>query len=179
MPEQDLTREEITEAVELLREHLESIRINMEILEVLKLKGRISLTDKQFIEITELDQKHRRTFQDFVLKELPRFIEGSKDPKNSSLKSSFGDWTADLHISMQYLDRIVKEYLHEVNLKDAEWKKSVGDKEIKDKRFWRFLDRVRTKPRIFESFEENAGSHESHNPPDPEKHKGHEERQEK
>jgi len=177
MEDQDLTREEILEAVKLLREHLESIRINMEILEVLKLRGHISLTDKQFIEISELDQKHRRTFQDFVLNDLPRYVEGSKDPTVAPLKESFRDWTADLHLSMQYLDRIVKEYLHEVNLKESERKKAIGEEEIRDKRFWRFLDRARTRPRVFDSFEDRRSEETLHETPDPEKDKGDQEGQ--
>ncbi|MFH0761917.1 MAG: hypothetical protein V2A67_10480 [Bacteroidota bacterium] len=168
MEDQDLIRREILEAVKLLREHLESIRINMEILEVLKLKGRISLTDKQFIEITELDQKHRRTFQDFVLNELPVMLETNQGGKNSDPMRSFLEWTGDLHISMQYLDRIIKDYLHAINLKDAGGKRSIKNMEVKDKRFWKFLDKMRTKPKMFESFEEPSETEDLHQPADPE-----------
>lgn len=166
---QDLTQREIRETVRLLREHLESIRINMEILEVLKLKGRISLTDKQFIEIAELDQKHRRTFQDFVLDELPRMLETNQGEKNNDLMKPFLEWTGDLHISMQYLDRIIKDYLHTVNLKDTGGKRVIKNMEVKDKRFWKFLEKMRTKPKMFESFEEPSETENSDQPADPEK----------
>jgi len=162
-------RAEMMEAVKLLREHLESIRINMEILEVLKLRGRISLTDKQFIEITELDQKHRRTFQDFVLDELPQMLETNQGEKNNDLMKQFLEWTGDLHISMQYLDRIIKDYLHAINLKDAGGKRVNKNMEVKDKRFWKFLDKMRTKPKMFESFEEPSETENSDQPADPEK----------
>jgi len=155
--------------VRLLREHLESIRINMEILEVLKLKGRISLTDKQFIEIAELDQKHRRMFQDFVLDGLPGMLSTNQGLENSDLLKPFLEWAGDLHISMQYLDRIIKDYLHAINLKDAGGKRVSKNMEVKDKRFWKFLEKMRTKPKMFESFEEPPETENSDQPADPEK----------
>ncbi len=156
---QDQNQKEVRETVKLLREHLESIRINMEILEVLKLKGRISLTDKQFIEISELDQKHRRTFQGFVLDELPGLLEMKQGAVSTELVERFAAWAGDLHVSVQYLDRIIKDYLHSIILREAGGKRVIRNMEVKDKRFWKFLEKIRTGPKMFESFEE---------PPEPE-----------
>lgn len=166
---QDQYQKQARETVKLLREHLESIRINMEILEVLKLKGRISLTDKQFIEIAELDQKHRRTFQDFVLDQLPRMLEAEEGAGGNGLVKPFLEWAGDLHVSMQYLDRIVKDYLHAIHLKDAGGKREIKNMEVKDKRFWKFLEKMRTRAPMFESFEEPPEGENSDQSPDPEK----------
>lgn len=169
MEEQNKVSREVIEATRLLKEHLETIRINMDILEVLKLRGRIRLTDKRFIEISELDRKHRRTFQEFVLNELPMFIDGDLQANRKVLKKSFLVWAADLQISMRYLDKTIKEYMHDITENDAIAKKTVKELEVKDKRFWKFLDRVRTKSKVFESFQEPEDAQVLHQSPDPEK----------
>ena len=43
----------LREGIEVVREHLKVIQVNMEVLEVLKIKGAISFTDKDFIEIID------------------------------------------------------------------------------------------------------------------------------
>lgn len=172
MEDQNKTSREVVEAVRLLQDYLESIRINMDILEVLKIKGKIKLTDKRFIEITDLDRKHRRTFQDFVLKELPMFVDGNTQLNGKVLKKSFLVWAADLQISMRYHDKLVKEFMHDLALEDQKARKVIKELEIKDKRFWKFLDRIRTRSKIFESFQEPEDAQLLNQPPDPEENKG-------
>jgi hypothetical protein len=171
MEEKNKVSREVIEAVRLIQEYLESIRINMDILEVLKIKGRIRLTDKRFIEITELDRKHRKTFQEFVLKELPMFLDGDTQATHKILKRSFLVWAADLQISLRYLDKIIKEFMYEVSQNDSKAKKVVKELEIKDKRFWKFLDKVRSKGKIFESFQEPEDAQILNQSADPEKNK--------
>jgi len=171
MEEKNKVSREVVEAVRLIQEHLDSIRINMDILEVLKLKGRIRLTDKRFIEITELDRKHRKTFQEFVLKELPMFVDGDTQATQKVLKRSFLVWAADLQISLRYLDKLIKEFMYEISQNDSKAKKVVKELEVKDKRFWKFLDKVRTKTKIFESFQEPEDAQILNQPPDSEKNK--------
>lgn len=171
MEEKNKVSREVVEAVRLIQEHLDSIRINMNILEVLKLKGRIRLTDKRFIEITELDRKHRKTFQEFVLKELPMFVDGDTQATQKVLKRSFLVWAADLQISLRYLDKLIKEFMYEISQNDSKAKKVVKELEVKDKRFWKFLDKVRTKTKIFESFQEPEDAQILNQPPDSEKNK--------
>ena len=145
---------EIESTVGLMKELLETNRINLEILEILKLKGRIKLTDRQFIEITELSQKHHREFQSFVLDKLPQFMEGELLPTQNILKKTFLTWSTDLLVSLRYLDGVMKNYMSEINRRDLKNLRSLQEPEVKDKRFWKFLDKVRTKSKVFESFEE-------------------------
>lgn len=148
------TSREIEETTRILHDLMETIRVNMEILEILKLKGRIKLTDKQFIEITELDKKHRNEFQKFVLKKLPEFLDGDLQSTQKVLKKTFLVWAADLQISLVYLDREIKKYMKEIHEKDLKNLRGLKEPEVKDKRFWKFLDKVRSKSRLYESFDE-------------------------
>jgi len=159
---------EVEQAVRLLREHIETIRINLEILEALKLNGRIKDTDKRYIQITELDRKNKKSFHEFVLDELPGLIKARIEPGNKVLKKSFLDWAADLHLSLSYLDRIIKDYLHQIIGVDESWSKDKKDLEVKDKRFWKFLDREQDKARLFESFDDPKNTQKLNQTPDPE-----------
>jgi hypothetical protein len=162
---------EVKQAVSLLREYLETIRINLEILEVLKQTGRIKDTDKQYIEITELDRKNRKSFNEFIFTELPRLIEADTEPGIKVLKKSFLDWAADLYMRLRYLDLFIKEYMNQMALADQIRNKKNKDPEVKDKRFWKFLDREKSRARLFESFEEPEKDNELDQVPDPEKGK--------
>jgi len=168
---------EVKQAVLLLREHIETIRINLEILELLKLNGRIKDTDNQYIQISELDRKNRKSFHEFVLAELPGLIEADLEPGSKLLKKSFLDWAADLHLSHSYLDRIIKDYMHHIAAIDQSLKKTIKDLEIKDKRFWKFLDRAKGKTRLFESFKEPENADGLNQTPDPEEKKEEQQRE--
>jgi len=145
---------EVEEATRIITDLMDTIRINMEILEIMKLKGRIRLTNKQFIEITELDRKHHMEFQRFMMVILPDFIDGDVQTTHKVLKKTFLVWATDLQISLRYLDIQIKNFLKEINEKDLKNLRSLTEPEVKDKRFWKFLDKVRLKSRIFDSFEE-------------------------
>lgn len=170
---------EVQQAIILLREHIETIRLNLEILELLKLNGRIKDTDKQYIQISELDRKNRKSFHEFVLAKLPGLIETGLEPDSKVLKKSFLDWAADLNLSLSFLDRIIKDYMHHMTVIDQSLKKNIKDLEIKDKRFWKFLDSVKGKTRIFESFKEPENAYGLNQAPDPEEKKEEEQREEK
>ena len=148
------TSREIEAAINLMTELLDVIRVNLEVLEILKLKGRIKLTDKRFIEITELDRKHRSEFQDFVLKKLPPYLDGDATITQKVIKKEFLVWSDDQLISLRYLDRLVKEFMEEINVADGDVLIRQKQLEVKDKRFWKFLDKVRSKNRLFDSFNE-------------------------
>lgn len=145
---------EVDQSVFLLREHISIIRINLEILECLHLSGRIKGSDKQYIEIMELDQKTRKSFHEYVLGLLPGLMAIDLEPGNRVLKKSFLDWAADLQLRLSYLDRIIKEYMHQMVLADKNGKSDLNNKEIRDKRFWKFLEKVKSKARLFEIFNE-------------------------
>ena len=128
----------------------------MEVLEVLKLKGAISLTDKEFIEIVNLDKKHRKTFEEFVLDTLPDYLNSESEATERVLLKQFEVWASDLIISLSHLDKSCKIFIQNKINQDKKLKKAVKDVEVKDKRFWRFLDKVRSKPKLFESFSEES-----------------------
>jgi len=169
---------EVEQAVILLREHIETIRINLEILEALKLKGRIMGTDKQYNQITELDRKNRKSFHDLILDELPGLIKAGIEPGSKVLKKSFLDWAADLHLSLSYLDRIIKDYMLKIMTIDQSLYKNKKDLEIKDKRFWKFLDREKDRTRLFESFDKPENAEKLNQTPDPEVSKEEQKREE-
>lgn len=140
--------------IEIMREHLKVIQVNMEVLEVLKLKGAIALTDKRFIEIVNLDKKHRRMFEQFVLDAVPDYLGSEASATDKVLLKKYQLWSSDLIISLGHLDRVTKEFIQDLINQDKRLKKHVKEIEVKDKRFWRFLDKVKSKSKIFESFTE-------------------------
>ena len=146
----------LIESIEIIREHLKVTQVNLEILEVLKLKEAISLTDKRFIEIINLDRKHRRVFEEFVLDTLPDYLEKRADQPDLVLSKTYQDWALDLIVSLSHLDKVCKEFILDKINTDKKLRKSVKEVEVKDKRFWRFLDKVKGKSRIFESFNEDS-----------------------
>lgn len=145
----------LSDSIEIIREHLKVITVNMEVLEVLKVKGAISLTDKRFIEIVNLDKKHRRTFEEFVLDILPNYLNSESNVTEKVLLRQFEIWTSDLIISLSHLDKVCKSFIQDKIDQDKKLRKAVKEAEVKDKRFWRFLDKVKTKSRIFESFSDD------------------------
>jgi len=146
----------LLESIRIIREHLKIIRVNLDVLEILKLKGAISLTDKRFIEIVNLDKKHRREFEDFVLNTLPDYLDSESAVTDKVLSKQFQIWASDLIISLSHLDKICKEFIQAKINSDKKLKKSIKSGEVKDKRFWRFLDKVKGKSQIFESFNEDS-----------------------
>lgn len=144
----------LRDSIEIIKEHLKVISVNLEVLEVLKLKGAISLTDKRFIEIVNLDKKHRRTFEEFVLDTLPEYLNSESQVTEKVLMKQFEVWSSDLIISLSHLDKSCKNFIQDKINQDKKLRKAVKEAEVKDKRFWRFLDKVKTKPRIFDSFSE-------------------------
>ena len=162
----------VEQAVMLLREHLETIRINLDILEVLKSGGRIQDTDKQYQEILELDRKNQQTFNKFVFTELPWFLEADQKPGNQGIKKTFLDWAEALHLNLSYLDRLIKEYMHGILVVDRSMQERFQDQEVKDTRFWKFLDRAKDKTKLFLSFNEQENGEDSDQPLDTEKSEG-------
>jgi len=146
----------LDELIHLINEFLEVISVNLEVLEVLKLKGRIPLTDKRYIEINDLDKKHRRTFEKFLLKTVPVYLNSETTVTDKVLLKEYQLWAADLMVSLKYLDRIIKEFIQEQIEQDKKLKKAVKEFQVKDKRFWRFLDTFKLKTKVFDSFQEDA-----------------------
>jgi hypothetical protein len=101
----------VEKAVKLLREHVETIRINLEILEVFSRNDRIVVTDEQYLKITELNREFRESFDAFVLTTLPRLLVSEPEPNNTALKILFRDWATDHLISAKNLDSMLKEYI--------------------------------------------------------------------
>lgn len=146
----------LRESIKIIREHLKVIQVNLDILEVLKLKGAISLTDKRFIEIINLDKKHRRVFEEFVLNTLPDYLDSDSAVTDKVLTKQFQVWASDLIISLTHLDKVCKAFIQDKINSDKKIKKTIRAIEVKDKRFWRFLDKVKGKSQIFESFNEDS-----------------------
>lgn len=105
---------EVEKAAYFLREITETIRINLEILEVLKLQGRILATDRSFIRITEIEAKTRKSLTDFVLVKLPELIESEPGTASSILRKSYQDWAGEIFTTLSFLDRMLKDYLNQV-----------------------------------------------------------------
>jgi len=146
----------LSDGIEVVREHLKVIQVNMEVLEVLKIKGAISFTDKNFIEIINLDKKHRKTFEEFILDTLPDYLNSESKITEKVLIKQFEVWISDLILSLSYLDKQCKAFIQERINKDKKLKKAIKEVEVKDKRFWRFLDKVKSKSKVFESFNEES-----------------------
>ncbi len=146
----------LKENIELIRELLEIIQVNIEVLDILKLKGKIPLTDKAYIEIADLDKKHRRSFEEFMLDILPDYLNSDSVATDKVLKKKYELWTADLIVSLSHLDTVCKEFIQKEINQDKKLKRSVKDMQVKDKRFWRFLDKVKGKDRVFDSFTEES-----------------------
>ena len=146
----------LDESIEIIRELLDVIQVNLEVLDILKIKGKIALTDKQFIEIVNLDRKHRRSFESFMLDTLPDYLNSETVATDKVLAKKYVLWTSDLVVSLTHLDKICKEFIqHHIN-QDKKLKKVVREIQVKDKRFWRFLDIVKRKGRVFDSFNEES-----------------------
>jgi hypothetical protein len=138
-----ITRENISDirhAVQLLREHMESIRINLEILNTLRLNGRIPDSDEQFTEIVHQEKKIRKSLNEFILIQLPGLIEADLDDSKAVLKKSYLDWAADLHLSLSHQDFIIKKFMN--CYMDQHGAQTITNQEddVKDKRFWKFLE---------------------------------------
>ncbi|MCK5820490.1 MAG: hypothetical protein KAH17_01345 [Bacteroidales bacterium] len=146
----------LIESIKIIREHQKMIQVNLDILEILKLKGAISLTDKHFIEIINLDKKHRRMFEEFVLNTLPNYLSSESAVTDKVLSKQFQVWASDLIISLSHLDKICKGFIQNKINSDKKLKRSIKAIEVKDKRFWRFLDKVKGKSQVFESFNEDS-----------------------
>lgn len=146
----------LVESIKIIREHLKVTQVNLEILEILKLKGAISLIDKRFIEIVNLDKKHRRVFEEFVLDTLPDYLMSESEVTDKVLQKKFQLWASDLIISLTHLDKVCKAFIQEKINNDKKLKKTIKEIEVRDKRFWRFLDKVKGKSKIFESFNEDS-----------------------
>jgi len=159
---------EVKQSVALLREHLETIRINLEILEILKLNGRIKETDKPYVEINDLDCRNRKYFNEFILSELPGLIEPSILSDNQVLRKSYLDWAGEMRQSLSLLDRLIKDYMRKLMGMDKVRSTFRNDLDIKDKRFWKFLEEVKDKHNLFESFEDPGIHEKSEQAPDSE-----------
>lgn len=146
----------LSDSIEIIREHLKVIQVNLEVLEVLKLKGAIPLVDKRFIEIVNLDKKHRRCFEEFVLDTLPDYLSSENKVTEKILLRQFELWASDLIISLSHLDKVCKSFIQDKINDDKRLKRAIREVEVKDKRFWRFLDKVKTKSKIFDSFSEES-----------------------
>jgi hypothetical protein len=140
------TVNEAGQAIRLLKEQLEIIRVNSGIIEILRKHGRISESDKQYIGICELDQDCRQAFQDFILRDLPVLFKADNQPENVTLKRFFLEWANDLHLRLTILDRMIKDYLNQISLSDRKSEGRNPDSEIRDKRFWTYLDGIEGNP---------------------------------
>lgn len=169
---------DVKRALRLLGEYLETIRINIEILQMLHQNGRINHADSQYLEIIELDRKNRKSFQELVIAELPDIIKAEHDPESRLLIKSLLDWAADLNLSLGYLDRITKEYMHQLITADKQLSKDPREPDIRDKRFWKFLENAKVKTRLFDSFDENESPGGSDQVVDPVESKGKQQREE-
>jgi hypothetical protein len=159
------------QVISLLREQIETIRINLDIIEGLKQSGRIKETDKKYIDITGLHKKSRDSIDDFVFLDLSGLLLTGSESVQGSLRKIYLDWAAGLYLLLVHLDRIIKEFIQEIIHTDENGKKTIQEPEIRDKRFWSFLNTVEGKAHPFGSFEESGEPDLSDQAPDPEKGK--------
>lgn len=150
---------------------MEAIRINIELLEVYRMTGKIRITDKAYFEIIQLDRKHRRTFEDFVVDRLPATTGEAGIHAPADTGSEFTAWAEDLSVSLNYLDRITKDYIQRLIDGDEAAGQLFREPDIRDKRFWDFLESLRNKAPVFDSFRLTDAEGGSDQATDPEKDK--------
>ena len=176
-------KKELEPELFLIREQLEIIRINRDIIRTLVMQGRIKVTDDQLAEINNLDNRIRKSFQDFVLSGLPALIQSDSQPTKVDVTRLYLEWLDSLRGYLRKLDRLTKDYISSIREDHKQIKpvmKPVAGPfrktEVRDKRFWEFLDREDTGNPLFESFEKPRGTEESNQTGNPEKSKGEDQR---
>jgi hypothetical protein len=172
-------KKELEPELFLIREQMEIIRINMDILRVLVMQGRIKVTDDQLAEINNLDNRVHKSFQDFVLSGLPAWIQSDPQPSRDDMARFYLEWLDGLHGYLRKLDRLTKDYISSIREDHKQVKPVIKPvagpsrkAEVRDKRFWEFLDREDTGSPLFESFEKPRITEESNQTGNPEKSKG-------
>lgn len=149
----NLINSDVERTIFLIREHIDTIRINLEILEALKISGRIRDNDKKYREIVDLESRSRKSINDFILAEFPSFIEGNSDPAGKVLRKSYIEWATGLLQSLIELSRLISNYIRHLAEMDHFRHKPITREDIRDKRFWDFLEKEHKKAGLFGSFE--------------------------
>jgi hypothetical protein len=170
---------DVKQAVVLLREQIETIRLNLDILEILKVGGRIRETDQKYLEISGLNRRSQASFNEFVLMDLPGIMAEEPQSRREILEPRYLDWARDLHVTLRHLDRIIKDYMYQIAREDKVLLKQRNQAEIKDKRFWGFLDDEKNNDRLFESFGETGSTDPLNKVPDTEENEKQQEGEEK
>ncbi|MFA6128967.1 MAG: hypothetical protein WC699_16830 [Bacteroidales bacterium] len=161
---------DLKDTIYVLRELIRTVRLNLEVLELLRLNGRISETDKQYLEIIRVNRRNIRSMDEFLLETIPALIDANPESGQKFLKKSFRDWSAELAVSLGYLNRLIKDFISPLAKADQMSDSGFNDLIIKDKRFWPFLDNAGNESILFTSFEEKQ-SGDSQETPDPEEGK--------
>ncbi len=132
-----------------LNEYEEMTSINIAIISRLKEKGLITENDTEFLEIMNIHKENQAGYRNFLLNRMPGYLGYGR---NKKLEEEFMGWISKYLSQIRAEDKIVKKYI-DSRLTSEKDKKIFGiSNQIKDKRFWKFLDNFKKKKVPFESF---------------------------
>jgi len=155
--ENKIIRQKIHETRLKLIEYEEMISINIDIISMLKESGLISEDKPEYIEILNIHRDNQKGYKDFILNHLPEYLDYDN---NKKLSEDLFSWLSQYLSKLRAEDKILKKYINS-RIVSEQNKKTPGDLiDIKDKRFWKFLDNLKNKTDLFESFnlEEEEGT---------------------
>jgi len=140
--------QQIREASLNINEYEEMIAINIAIIMKLRERGLIKEDDPEYLEILKIHKENQEGYKNFLLNRLPGYLGYGR---NKKLEEEFISWITKYKSHVRAEDKILKRYI-DTKITDMDKNKLSGAGEIKDKRFWRFLDNFRKKETPFDSF---------------------------
>lgn len=146
--EQKFIGQKIREASLNINEYEEMIAINIAIIMKLREKGLVKDDDPEYLEILNIHKENQDGYKNFLLNRMPGYLGYAR---NKKLEEEFISWISKYISHIRAEDKILKRYI-DTKITDIDKKKFRSQDDIKDKRFWRFLDNFRKKKTPFESF---------------------------
>jgi len=132
-----------------LNEYEEMVSINISILSKLKEKGLITEDDPEYLEIMKIHRQNQGAYKHFLLNRMPGYLGFGR---NKKLEEEFMEWILKFLSQVRAEDKILKKYIDSRISNDKDRKRLGDSYQIKDKRFWKFLDNFKKKKDPFESF---------------------------
>jgi hypothetical protein len=124
----------------VIRERLDTIRINLDILTEFIRIGGIPESDARWNEICRLDRLNLARFQEFSLSELPRLLQSKEAVDRKILQSGYFDWIKRITPDIDKLERLTKHFLSDLVAGPINPQNPGPLKEVRDTRFWQFLE---------------------------------------
>lgn len=135
-----------------LNEYEEMISVNMAIISRLKERKMIPEDDPEYHEIMKIHKKNQLAYKNFLLNRMPGYLGYGR---NKKLEEEFIIWIQKYLSKVRAEDKILKKYINSRINNEKDKKLLTGSNQVKDKRFWKFLDNFKKKKAPFESFKRN------------------------